>query len=73
MKRFLQRILQEIMKKIILGTSDAWSMSHSSQRPSEPVYYIEDCQSSELITMHAEQTESSPVKLTLYFVTGIPE
>ena len=26
MKEFLQRILQEIMKKIILGTSDAWSM-----------------------------------------------
>ena len=27
----------------ILGTSDAWLMSHSSQRPSFPVYYIEDC------------------------------
>ena len=26
----LQRILQEITKKIILGTSDAWSMSRSS-------------------------------------------
>ena len=30
-------------KKIILGTSDAWSMSRSSQRPSDPAYYIEDC------------------------------
>ena len=39
----MQRILQEIMKKMIVGTSDPWSMSHSSQRPSEPVYYIEDC------------------------------
>ena len=37
LKAFLQRILQEIMKKIILGTSDAWSIS-------DPVYYIEDCQ-----------------------------
>ena len=43
MKRFLQRILQEIMKKIILGTSDAWSMSRSSHQPSDPAYYIEDC------------------------------
>ena len=45
-KRFLQRILQEIMKKrTILGTSDACSMSHSSQRPSDPAtaYYVEDC------------------------------
>ena len=31
------------MKKIILVTSDAWSMSRSSQRPSDPPYYIEDC------------------------------
>ena len=43
LKRFLQRILLEIMKKKILGTSEAWSVSHSSQRPSEPAYYIEDC------------------------------
>ena len=27
---------KEIIKKIMLGTSDAWSMSHSSQRPSDP-------------------------------------
>ena len=34
MKQFLQRILQEIMKKIIiLGTSDAWSMSHVFSDP----------------------------------------
>ena len=43
MKGFLQRILQEIMKKLILGTSDAWSMRQSSHRPSNPAYYIEDC------------------------------
>ena len=34
---------QEIMKKIILGTSDAWSISRSSQQPSNTAYYIEDC------------------------------
>ena len=32
------------MKKIMLGTSDAWLMSLLSQRPNEPAYYIEDCQ-----------------------------
>ena len=37
MKRFLQRILQEIMKKKIkLGTSDAWLLSRLSQRSSDP-------------------------------------
>ena len=30
-------------KKIMLGTSDTWSMNRSSQRPNEPAYYIEDC------------------------------
>ena len=29
---------------MILGTSDAWSMSHSSQQLSKLEYYIEDCQ-----------------------------
>ena len=43
MKGFLERILQEIMKKIMLGTSDAWSMRRSFHRPSDPAYYIEDC------------------------------
>ena len=38
----LQRILLEIMK-IILETSDVWSMSHSSQQPSQSVFYIKDC------------------------------
>ena len=32
------------MKKIMLGTSDTWSTSHSSQRTSEPAYCIVDCQ-----------------------------
>ena len=40
MKQFLQRNYE---KKIILGTSDAWSTSRWSHRPSDPAYYIEDC------------------------------
>ena len=35
--------LSEIMKEIILGTSDACSMSRLAHRPSDPAYYIEDC------------------------------
>ena len=31
------------MKKILLGTSDAWSMSPLSHRQNEPVYFIENC------------------------------
>ena len=27
----------------MLETSDAWLMSRSSHRPSDPAYYIEDC------------------------------
>ena len=34
----MQRILQ-----VILATSDPWSMSHLSQQPSKPAYYIKDC------------------------------
>ena len=30
-------------KKIMLGTSDTWSTSHSSRRTSELAYYIVDC------------------------------
>ena len=48
LKRFLQRILQEIMKKKILGTSDPWSMSRLSQRDTEPVYYSVDYRISNL-------------------------
>ena len=41
LKGFLQRILQEIMKKD--NTSDAWSMRLSSHGPNDPVYFVEDC------------------------------
>ena len=43
LKGLLQRILQEFMKKkIILGTSDAWSMIHLAHHPSNLAYYIVD-------------------------------
>ena len=48
MKGFLQRILQDCMKKIILGTSDTWSTSRLSHRPTEPAYYIVDWRISNL-------------------------
>ena len=43
MKGVLQRILQDLMKrKIMLGTSDAWSTNRLSHWPSETAYYIVD-------------------------------
>ena len=35
------------MKKKILGTSDTWSTSRLSHRPSDPAYYIVDCRISD--------------------------
>ena len=35
----------------MLGTSDAWSRSRSSHRPSDPAYYIEDCRISALTAL----------------------
>ena len=37
------KLIRNYEKKIMLGTSDTWSMSHLSHLPSEPMYYIEDC------------------------------
>ena len=45
LKGFLQRVLQEIMKKkIILGTLDAWSMSCSIPATKQPsiLYKLSD-------------------------------
>jgi hypothetical protein len=43
LKGFLQRILQHFTKrKMMLGSSDAWSTKRLPHRPSEPVYYILD-------------------------------
>ena len=41
-KDFCKEFLQEIMKKIILWTSDAWSTICLSHRPSDQTYYIVD-------------------------------
>ena len=50
MKGFLQRFLQDIMKKkIIFGTSDAWSMGRSSHQANDTEYYIKDCRISRLL------------------------
>ena len=38
---FAKNFARNHEKKIILGTSDAWLMSRSSQRPSDRAYYIE--------------------------------
>ena len=41
----------------MLGTSDAWSRSHLSQRTSEPVHYIVDCRiSSSLLELSSLDT-----------------
>ena len=40
---FAKNFARNCEKSIILGTSDTWSMSHSSHRPIDPAYYIEDC------------------------------
>ena len=42
MKWFLQRVLQDFMKKKILGRSNALWTSRLSHGPSEPAYYIVD-------------------------------
>ena len=34
----MQKFCKKLWKKIILGTSDTWLMSHLSQRPSKPAY-----------------------------------
>ena len=41
---FAKNFARNYEKNLILGTSDAWSMCHMSQRPSEPAYYNKDCQ-----------------------------
>ena len=47
MKKWIERVFAKIFarfyeKKIILGTSDAWSTSRLSHWPSKPAYYIVD-------------------------------
>ena len=48
MKGFFAKNFARNYEKKILETSDAWSMSCLSNRPSDPVYHIEDCRISGL-------------------------
>ena len=48
------------MKKKMLGASEAWSMSRSSQQPRDPAYYIEHCRV-------LDETHLIATKLTLSF------
>ena len=40
---WVPQVYKKLWKKIMLGTSYAWSMSWTSHRPSDTAYYIEDC------------------------------
>ena len=40
---FAKNFARNYEKKIMLGTSDAWTMSRLSHRPIDPAYYTEDC------------------------------
>ena len=51
-------------KKLMLGKSDAWSMSRSSHQPSEPAYYIEDCR----IFIAQNDLHQLPLAKFVYFI-----
>ena len=71
----MQRILQDFMKKKILGTSDAWSPKCLSHWPSEPGYYILDWFKVLLLLpqksggMIAPLTPSVPTALLLFYIS----
>ena len=51
------------MKKIMLGTSDAWSTSHLTQQTSEPAYCVLYCRLSDFKSMQCSlQAQSSSQK-----------
>ena len=58
----------EIIKKIMLGTPDAWSTSHLSQRTSKPVYYIVDCQIWERCGISVEKDFSSGILIPVIWI-----
>ena len=43
MERIFAKNFAKKYDKKLFGTLDAWSMRQSSQGPSNPAYYIEDC------------------------------
>ena len=60
MNVFLQRILQEIMKKIIFGTSDAWSTIHLYHRPSNPATQLNILEIDGFYELGPQSTEGGP-------------
>ena len=66
---FTKNFARNYEKKIILGTSDAWSTSHLSQRTSKPAYYIVDCQISNWEAAHrCAQSKKRMTRLTIHAV-----
>ena len=71
-KDFCKKLWEKMRKNIMLGTSDAWSMSRSSQQPSDQAYYIEDC-----LILRVEgrlppctQVPDGPVVYVMYYGNG---
>ena len=52
----------------MLGTSDTWSMSRWSQRPSNPAYYIEDCRIYSVDSIIEQQLEVLTTRLLVRFM-----
>jgi hypothetical protein len=48
---FATNFARNYEKRMILGTSDAWSTSHLSQQTSKPAYYIVDCRILKLLIL----------------------
>ena len=80
MKQFLQRILQEVMKKIILGTSDTWSTSHLSQLTSKPanqriilqiVGFLKGLQDKKLVTLVRKKIKLSLRGLSVHRLSKV--
>ena len=60
-RTFANNFARNYKKKIILGTSDAWSMRRSSYRPSYLAYYIEVCRISNLLQKSCPKQNSQNV------------
>ena len=54
-------------EKKILGTSDPWSTSHSSQQTTKPAYHIVDCRI--LCNIFLPQAHNTPILHTGVFST----
>ena len=68
----MQRILQDIMKKKILGRLDAWLMSHSSQLPSILYWRLSDFHWNKMITISKIEIFLT-INRQFFFLLWIPE